>query len=113
MENDKTTRDSRNLPHSFNDKPAIISDDGCEVWYHHGKLHRDNAPAIMFKSGVKCNFWYRYGKRHREDGPAAMWDNGTCEFWYEGDQYSFCNWVELCSLSEEEKIELALKYDNN
>jgi hypothetical protein len=55
--------------HNIDDKPAIISHKNEELhWFHYGKLHRKNGPAILYEDG--CAFWYQHGKLHRDDGPA-------------------------------------------
>ena len=47
-----------------------ISKDGTNRWYNdHGKLHREDGPAIVTSDGHYC--WYRNGKLHREDVPAV------------------------------------------
>ena len=56
--------------------------DGEERWYRHGKLHREDGPAIVNKNGTKV--WYRGGKIHRDNGPAVVWLNGTLS-WYRDD----------------------------
>lgn len=41
---------------------------GVLIWYQHGVIHREGAPAIIKKNGTEK--WYRNGVLHREDGPA-------------------------------------------
>lgn len=49
-------------------------------WYHNGKLHRPDGPAIIRTDGTEK--WYRYGKLHRVGGPAMSNLDGTEERWY-------------------------------
>jgi hypothetical protein len=55
--------------HSFNNQPAIIykqiynDQPACatQLWYKHGKLHRDNGlPAVIRADGVQN--WFQHGK---------------------------------------------------
>ena len=48
------------LPHSIDDKPAMVVKGQGKFWYKDGNLHRDN------------------------DQPAAEWDDGSLEFWTNG-----------------------------
>jgi hypothetical protein len=83
IEDDLTTYKSRlketNLFHSFNGKPAIVSERGDKYWYINGKLHQKDGPALVDRWGDK--YWYIGGKRHRENGPAIEWANGD-KSWY-------------------------------
>ena len=47
------------LKHSYNDKPAVIFENGTKWWYKDGKRHRDNGPAIIWNSGDDS--WYKDG----------------------------------------------------
>ena len=56
------TRNDKGQPHSFDDKPAIVYDDGRKEWYRNGKKHRDNdLPAVIRGDGVE--FFYRFGRQ--------------------------------------------------
>lgn len=79
--------------HSINDEPAEIItnvEDFSNVirrWYHHGYLHRDNAPAVIMTNGSDhTEYWYRRGLVHREEksGPAITYSDGREEWWVEG-----------------------------
>jgi len=76
--------------HSFNDKPAIVWDDGSKWWYKKGELHRENKPAI---ESVGARWWYKEGGLHRIDGP-AVFCSGADYWYYEGKQIK-------CSSTEE------------
>lgn len=50
------------------DAPAVIKDNGTQEWWWNGQRHRTNGPAITTANG---SFeWWMNGERHREDGPA-------------------------------------------
>lgn len=47
---------------------------------------------------------------HRTDGPAIEDHKGNISWFINGTQYSFYEWLKLCSLPQEEKAELVLIY---
>jgi len=47
---------------------------------------------------------------HREDGPAIMYNDGTFDWYLNGNYYSFKEWCKKLNKSDEEKIFLKLKY---
>jgi len=53
---------------------APIKFSNATKWMLNGQVHREDGPAIEFKSGRKD--WFLYGRRHREDGPAVVYPNG-------------------------------------
>lgn len=61
------------------------SDGTCE-WYLHGKLHREDGPAIECINGT--TIWYYKGNLHREDGPAINYINGAKEWYLHGKKVS-------------------------
>lgn len=61
--------------------PAVEYDDGSKTWYVHGKIHREDGPAVINRSG---KYWHINGLQHREDGPAVKYWNGQQEWWYRG-----------------------------
>ena len=73
--------DEDGLPHR-DDGPAVIDDDGTEIWYQHGTFHREDGPAVHGPSGNKT--WYQKGRIHRTDGPAVVKANGHVEYWIHG-----------------------------
>jgi hypothetical protein len=77
----RSTRNSSNQLHSFDDEPAYIYSGGDKEWYKDGYLHRDNGePAIICASGSK--YWYKDGYLHRDNGePAYMCHDGN-RLWY-------------------------------
>lgn len=50
------------------------------------------------------------GLFHSYDGPAIEWDDGSVEWWLNGNQYSFNKWCKLTNKSKEEIVELILIY---
>ena len=77
--------------HSYGDAPAIVYDDGSELWYKEGKKHRENDLPAYIQIGEiekKRKEWWYNGKVHREnDKPAVVYDDGTKEYWYNGKEY--------------------------
>ena len=64
-----------------------VDRDGTRKYFNSaGELHRDNGPAVEYKSGSRA--WFQNGKLHREDGPAVKWSNGDEEWWIDGVEYS-------------------------
>ncbi len=47
-----------------------------------GLLHRTDGPAIEWNDGTKE--WYINGQRHRTDRPAIEWSIGTRSWWING-----------------------------
>jgi hypothetical protein len=69
-------------PDARNDITRGVDSNGSQFWTKGGLLHRDDGPAIIYRSGTEE--WYRNGLRHREGGPAAIYANGTQEWYYNG-----------------------------
>jgi hypothetical protein len=60
-----------------------------EVRYYkneQGKVHREDGPAVIFKSGTKL--WYYNGVKHRYDGPAIEQPDGYKRWFLNGVEYS-------------------------
>lgn len=60
-----------------------VDKDGTKEWYHNGKRHRIDGPAIESANGDKS--WWVNDKRHREDGPAVEYANGDKEWYLNGE----------------------------
>lgn len=69
------------VPHR-DDGPAMVSEDGTEVWYRYGKRHRDGGPAVIDPDGVEM--WFTDGELHRDGGPAVVRRGGGEEWWVHG-----------------------------
>ena len=69
--------------------PAIERADGNKYWYLHGKLHREDGAAIECVNGDK--YWYLHGKLHRENAPAIERADGNKSWWLHGKWYDDVN----------------------
>jgi hypothetical protein len=47
--------------------PSIIHSSGTKIWFIHGKIHREDGPALMTS---RSEIWYYQGMIHRLNGPA-------------------------------------------
>jgi len=57
------------LLHSFDDKPAVSSQN-VEKWFKDGLIHREgDLPAIISKTNQE---WYKNNMRHRDNGLPAF-----------------------------------------
>ena len=73
-------RTARRVLHRVGGPAVIRPGPKFEEWYQHGKLHREDGPAIIDYYGSQ--YWFLNGKRHRTDGPAVVHHDGTLQ-WYE------------------------------
>ena len=64
----------------------IIEDCGDIFYLDDGWLHREDGPAIEYKSGIK--WWMIKGKLHRENGPAIISNKEVFEYWLNGEPAS-------------------------
>ena len=66
-------------------------------------FHRlDGLPAVEFADGYKA--YWENDKRHRIDGPAIVYSNGDVEYWIEGANYFYEEWLEKVSPKKEMTI---------
>lgn len=67
----------------FDDR-CLLYNDGTQMWFQHGRLHRENdLPAIIYCDGTKE--WWFNGLRHRDhDRAAIICSNGFMEWWNHG-----------------------------
>ena len=49
------------------DGPSIIHSSGTKIWFIHGKIHREEGPALITSIG---EIWYYQGMIHSLNGPA-------------------------------------------
>src|SRR5665213_1239100 len=69
--------------HALAAKPVMRRrPDGAREWRCHGKLHREDGPAVEREDGTRE--WWRDGNRHREGGPAIERQSGTRQWWRDG-----------------------------
>ena len=64
------------------DGPAIEWANGDKEWWLNGKLHRENAPAVEKADGIKM--WCLHGALHRENAPAVEYASGSKEWYLHG-----------------------------
>jgi hypothetical protein len=93
----------------FKGEPICITAiKGVMIWRIGAFPHRVGGPAVIYPNGDEM--WYRYGLKHRVDGPAVMYEIGHNEWWFDGDQFSFREWLEKIPVPEKEKTWLILKW---
>jgi hypothetical protein len=54
------------------------------MWLRHGKLHREDGPAVVYYD--RTQQWYREDRLHRDDGPAVIHPDGREEWWRDGER---------------------------
>ena len=77
LHRDEVDENGNLLPAKISNRFRFIS------WHKHGKLHREDGPAIEWADGAKT--WYQDDKMHREDGPAVEHPNGTKDWYINGE----------------------------
>ena len=93
---------------------GIVTVENCKMWYVDGKLHREDGPA--FEAGNGSKEWYIDDLRHRTDGPAVvyfkggLYKKGSLKWCYYDREYSFKAWCEITEKTEDEIIQLKLKW---
>ncbi|MBD3926099.1 hypothetical protein IEZ26_15855 [Nocardioides cavernae] len=78
-------------------------------WYLHGKLHREDGPAIEYADGTLE--WHRHDQLHRFDGPARDYAGGWRKWYVHGMHIPFPHTMILESLlgrTDYETLELVL-----
>jgi hypothetical protein len=75
--------DDEGEPHR-EDGPAIEWKSGSREWCWHGRLHREDGPAREMNDGTRE--WFYEGQRHRGDGPAVIKADGTEQWWCFGSE---------------------------
>ena len=71
--------------------PAVEYKSGSRAWFQNGKLHRTDGPAVVWSDGDEE--WYQNGLRHREGGPAIEYADGSKEWWLNGVRYTEQNYL--------------------
>jgi hypothetical protein len=66
--------------------------DRIEYQNEQGYCHRTDGPAIEWNNGSKE--WFINGNLHREDGPAIEWNNKKNTYCLYNKEYSFDDWKE-------------------
>jgi len=82
-------------PHSYNNKPAIITRDGTIYRYKHGEIHGSNdLPAIIDKKkGIF--YWYKNDKLHRKGKPAIISTRDSYLYYENGIEIEHINTYNL------------------
>ena len=85
---DKIWLDQDGLLHRDGNLPAIEGKTQ-QLWFIHGKLHRLDGPAVIYRDPKHLKNtieeWFMDGEWHRENGPAYIEKNGQtfyAEMWY-------------------------------
>lgn len=82
-------RDGLGLLHS-EDGPALIAD-GTIHFYHHGRFHNENGPAIVWPCGSYA--YYRHGSKHNANSPACYYNLRSVDrqhyYYYNGEIIAF------------------------
>lgn len=71
--------------------PALFWTNGTQLWYKHGKLHREgDLPAFVTSRGT--HMWYKNDKLHRDGKlPAVIRADGRREWWKHGKRENMIN----------------------
>ena len=82
------------MHHACMNEPTMTQNaDGTKMWFLHGALHRENAPAVERAGGTKA--WWLHYKLHREDGAAVEFADGIKQWWLHDKYYSDAqSWAE-------------------
>lgn len=93
------TRDECGLCHN-DDGPAIIYEDGTQIWAIHGERHRIGAPAIICPDGTEM--WYFRGELHRIDGAAVEINGEPLSYYLHDKRLDPLVWATLINLERTE-----------
>ena len=73
------------MRHREDDLPAVIYEDGTQMWYKNGNLHRDGDLPTLITNGSQ--HFYKHGRCHRDgDLPAIIYADGY-QSWYKDGKY--------------------------
>lgn len=72
-------------------------------------LHNDDGPAMILETS---SIWFHKGRHHRVDGPAVEYLDGSCYWWIDGEIYRDMNeWGKAAGIFDtEEFVMLKLEY---
>lgn len=103
--NDRTYYYDKDLNRHRDDGPAI-EDEDIQVYYKHGVIHREGAPASINRSyDVPLEEWYIDGRLHREDGPAVSGGHyEKPEYYLKGKKLSKRDFLSITKRSKKENI---------
>lgn len=74
-----------------------------EYMNEHNQLHREDGPAFIYPGGTKEEYWL-YGNLHREDGPAVIDSDGSKEWFINGIEYPYEDWLKRVKSTKEVNI---------
>lgn len=57
----------------------IIWENGTEEFYTNGKLHKEDGPALIHEDGSR-EYWINGQRRSANLGPSIEWADGTIEY---------------------------------
>lgn len=91
----------------------------CDTVYFKVYDCNTNPNYFLKEHFVKCDIFEpvfgdlggAFSYTHNAHGPAIIRGNGKVEFWINGKQLMFEDWIEVCELSEKEKALVKLKYE--
>ena len=64
---------------------VVVNEHGTREYYNKDdQLHRTDGPAVIWDDGTEL--WCQHGLLHRTDGPAIIWNDGVKEWWLGGRQ---------------------------
>jgi hypothetical protein len=92
----------------MSDGPAFEESDGTRRWFINGYLHRTDGPAIEWADGDRM--WFINGLQYRTDGPAIERADGSREWYINGNKLTFRSWLDSVDRTEEERMELLLRW---
>lgn len=72
-----------------------------------GFVHSENTPARYSETHIT---FYENGLIHRRNGPAIIYCNEMMEWHFHGEMYDLQEFLSMSDLTDEEKLELVLKY---
>ena len=84
-------------------------DDGSFLYRLNDRLHREDGPALYFKSGYTK--WYIHGLLHRTDGPALVCESGLVSWYLYGKSMTFSEWCLEVAASDALKTKLIIEYN--
>jgi hypothetical protein len=81
--------------------PAIINE-GCESWYRHGLIHREDAPAITMLDGSET--YCINGVLHNENGPAIVGADGEVTYALNGVEMSEADFLAMTATAPASRV---------
>ena len=93
------------------DFTGVVKNSGKRVTLLNGIVHSFNdEPAISMLDAVCTKQWVCNGVVSRHTGPALIYFDGNYRFVINGVKYTFDEFIKLSNATDEQKIEMLLKY---